>query len=137
MLNWLRKLWSRDHSRRIFTYFDGTKTRRADPLAAVAALEAADPDLYDHLASLAPVETPVAIPPGAVAEDVTARHKDGVAKLLDATRAAFGLRKLDDTGGLTEAETMAVLASFLVWMQAAANDARPFENSQPRASPAS
>ena len=137
-MQFLRRLWSRDQSpaRLVFEYHDGTRSRRADPLAAVAALEAADPKFAEHLAELDDSDKPgVALPPGAVADEVKAGRKEAVAKLLEATRAAFGLKPLDDTGGLTEAETMQVLMAFLLWMQAAAADARPFENSQPRASP--
>ncbi len=136
MMQFLRRLWSRDQSRHVFTYHDGTRQRRADPLAAVAALEATDPKFAEHLAELDAKEKPdVALPPGVVADEVQAGRKEAVAKLLEATRAAFGLKPLDDTGGLTEAETMGVLAAFIFWMAKAAEDARPFENSQPRASP--
>lgn len=138
MLNWLRSLWSRDHSpkRLVFEYSDGTRTRRADPLAAFAAFESACPDFEEQLKAL-DEPTGVALPPGAVAAALKTGRADALKKLLAATRAAFGVKPLDDAGGLTEAETLQLLTRFFVWMGEAARDARPFSDSRPRASPVS
>ena len=134
-MSWLSRLWSgRATARDIFTYHDGTRERRADPLVIGRKLEDACPDYRELLAELnSPPGTPV--PPGAVAQSLRDQEKDATAKLLAATRAAFGVRPLDDDGGLSEAETLGLLVAFFAFMGELAQRARPFSTSRPRDSP--
>ena len=137
MLALIRRLWSRDHSRLIFAYRDGARPRRADPLVAGRKLEAACPDYADLLAVVGADPPPdlVAAMTEPVAADLKRRKAEAVAKLTAAADAAFGLKPLSDSGGLTEVERFQVLADFFVFMGGLADQSRPFSTSQSRASP--
>jgi len=132
MLGLFRRLWPRDRSRLIFSFHDGTRTRRADPLAAGGALERECPK-YAELLELAVDDAPTV--PGPAADDVARQKGEAIAELVRATRAAFGVRPLDEEGGLTEAETLNLFREFLVFLARLADAAGPFDNSPPPASP--
>ncbi len=122
MLSWL---WPfRNKARRdIFTFFDGTATKRADPLVVLARIEKTCPD-YAELMGAVTKKTET-LPPGPVLEQERAVQKAATEKLIETVRAAFGLKPLDDTGGLTEVETMRVFNQFLLFMGGLADRARP------------
>lgn len=137
MLGFLRRWWSRDHQREIFTYSDGRTQRRADPIVVGRALEEARPDYLETLNTLyseIPAELLAKAGP-VVNENLRKQKEAAIATLVKAADAAFGLTPLDDSGGLTEAERLRVLVDYLVFMQRLADAARPFSTSQPRASP--
>ncbi|AWM38705.1 hypothetical protein GobsT_31050 [Gemmata obscuriglobus] len=138
MFGFLRRWWSRDHQRQIFAYFDGTATRRADPMVAGRVLEESCPDYEDRLRVLAhevPADLAAAMAGTPVAADMKQKKADAVTALVKAADAMFGLRPLDGAAGLTEAERLLVLFRFLAFLQQLAASARPFSISPPRASP--
>lgn len=120
-------------TRAIFSYHDGTRQRRADPLVIGRKLEESCPDYLDCLATLADEVVP--IPPSPVADSLQSQHADAERKLLAAVRCAFDVQPLTDDAGLSEAETVLLLAGFLEFMGGLAKDARPFATLPSRASP--
>lgn len=128
MFGWLRRLWSRDQERLIFTYRDGTSNRRVDPLAVLRQLESELPDWAAILDQTRAPEMPVA---GTVGAELVQQRKDAVAKLIDAARRLFGVKPLDDTGGLTEAETLGLFTAYLSFMGGLAEEALPLSQSPP------
>jgi hypothetical protein len=131
--------WLFGRSRDIFIYHDGTGKRRADPLVAMAKIEDACPDLA-HLLTLATADAEMRVMPGPVGDAIKGSKREAVAKLLEVTRTAFGVKPLGDKDGLTDAETLALLTSFLKFMGGLAEEARPLPVSPPvesRSQPAS
>lgn len=124
MLKWLKRFWSRDHQRDIFGYWDGTARRRADPLALARELER---QCKDYTELLKVLRTPEAdVPPGDALAETRTIKEAAASKLVEATRAAFGLKPLEEAGGLTEAETVGVLTSYLLFMEELARRAEAF-----------
>ena len=133
MLHFLRRLWSRDHKRRIFTYWDGSAWQRADPLVLGRQLEESCPDYVDQLTTLTH-EPPITIEAGPVLDDLNRKKAAALTALVSGTRAAFGIQPLGARLGLTEAETVHLLAAYLAFMGGLADLARPFVISPPPAS---
>lgn len=118
----------RDADRKIFRFFDGTKTRRADPLAVMVKIEDICPQFADLLTVVARSADKPLIP-GPVADDLKAGQNAATAKLLEVTCTAFGVKPLGDTDGLTSAEQMTLLTRFLIFMGGLAEEARPLPSS--------
>lgn len=128
MLTLIKRLFrSRDQEatgdRRIFVFWDGSAWQRADPLTVGRALEKACPKYEEHLRTLA--GTKAKLPPGPLADDLKAQQDAATAEIVAATRTAFGIEPLSSDKGLTEAETIHVLASYLRFMAESAESARP------------
>lgn len=122
----LRRWWI-DRSRDLFTYYDGARTRRADPLRVATQLEARCPDYLDHLATLnQKIES---VPPGPMRADLLAQQKTAAAELVTAARLVFELPVLTDTAGLGDGEALQVLTRFFVYMEGLADLAQPFGSS--------
>lgn len=122
MLAFLRRWWSRDR-RAIFRFWDGAEWQRADPLKVMSVIE---DDCPEWGALLDAVEKGIeTVPPGPMKTDLLAVRRGATEKLLAVTRRAFGVAELDGKTGLTRAETLGLLARFLVWMVGLAEDARP------------
>ena len=130
------RLWSRDQRRDIFHYFDGTDKRRADPLALMTRIEDDCPDFADLLSIIAAGEEGgLSIPSPGVKAEMSAAYKSALAKLLAVVRKAFGVKPLDQSGGLTDAETLQLFTRYLVFMGELAEAARPLPDSPPVESP--
>jgi hypothetical protein len=131
MFRWLFR-WRHPNRDDCFCYYDGFRWRRVDPLVAARTLEAECPE-YGELFALLSDDAPAV--PGPVGADLRQQRDDALVKLVAAARKMFGLAPLSDTGGVTEGAVFRALGDFLLWLEAAAEDARPFLTSRPRASP--
>ena len=127
--------WWRTRGRRIYRFHDGSCWRAVDPIELHERLEAAAGDWEKLLGILAAAP----LPPGSGAAIEERRRKEqaeALDRLVTAARAAFGVTALADTGrGLTRAETVALVADYVVWLGGAADLAGPFATSPRRASP--
>lgn len=119
--------WWRDRSRAIFVYYDGSRRRRADPVAVGAALEEAEPEYISLLAEIN--QPPAALPPGPVRDELAARQRAAAARLVAMARRAFGLPPLSDADGVTDGEALGVLTQYFLFMEDLADEARPFATS--------
>jgi len=106
---WAKSLFHRRDTRAIFRYFDGTKQRGIDPIAAFRSL-VAHPD-YD------PESTPLLVGAGDAAAYAT---------MLKAARQVFGVTAWsEDGGGLTETETIELLISFGAYLNSLKKSGNP------------
>ena len=112
MLNWFRR-WKNNRNRAIFSFWDGAKQRVIDPLTAWRALRA-HPD-FD---------------PERDIEGIRQDDEQALSHTLAAVREAFGVKAFAD-GGLTEAETLALLAEFMAYIGAVKKNTSPPPISQP------
>lgn len=98
--------WLTGKNRRdIFQFHDGGRTRRVDPLAILRALNAS-PTFGDNIALIER------------AEGVDQFVETASTEALDTVRAAFGVRPVDEAGGLTEFETLDLFRSFCEYVAA-------------------
>ncbi len=128
------KRFFRERARNIFSYFDGEKWCRADPLMIGIKLEEVCPDLQDKLDLIAKDanEAPV----GPVRSDLKMRQYTALFELEKISRTVFGLKprpddlsvKLPD-GVLSVAEAVGVLGKFWSFMHQLAEDAEVFRAS--------
>ncbi len=117
MFTWFHR-WRLNRHRAIFRFWDGRTYRRVDPLVAFRALR-------EH-------------PTFEIERDLTghdAGQEDSTQACLAATRVAFGVVPFDGSGnlplGLTEAETIDLLATFGNWTQAVKKNISPSLTSSP------
>jgi len=129
MWQWLKAWWSGDHRRAIFRYWDGRNWKRADPLAVMATIEDRCPDFGDLLRVIA--ADPDDVPAGELRTQAIATHQAAVKKLLGVVQHAFGVKPLDQLGGLTHAEMIRLLTEFLHYMGRLAEAARPLPAPSP------
>ena len=126
--------WWRSRGRRIYSYWDGRRRRWADPIEIHSRLEEAAGGSWEKLLTT----IGAAPPPGAGQASRAQRAKeqqDAITKLVAAARKAFGASPLDDKAqGLTEAETVALVADYFQWLGGVADEAGPFVTSNPPAS---
>jgi hypothetical protein len=126
MFGFLVRRWAA-RRRRIFPFNDGTRKRWADPVRVYTLLTDACPDYAALLATVAGASREPL--PGAIAASVEADRKAATEKLLSVTRAVFGVEPFTDAGGairgLTDAETVALLADYLAYMNGLGELARP------------
>lgn len=107
MLNWIRrKLYERN--RAIFTYWDGQRLRRIDPLAAFRAIRAHE--RFD-------IDTHLDLANGGIDEAIQVT--------LEATREIFDVREYADGVGLTIDETMNLIGSFVYYLNALKKNGSP------------
>lgn len=124
--------WFRDRHRNIFLFWDGTRWRRADPLAVGTRLEEVCPDYLALLETIAGQAT--SAPPGALRDDLLSQQKGAAKKLASAAQQVFGLTPLDDTKGVTGAEAIGVLTRYFLFMEELAAAAELFPDSRGPAS---
>ena len=125
--------WLWDRERCIFRYYDGSRTRYADPVEIGVRLEEIDPDYQDKLDLIA--RDAEKIPPGPARDDFRKSQIDAARKIADMTRKAFGISPLSsDGGGMSQGEVANVLAQYLIFMEGLARAARLFRDSQSAAS---
>lgn len=127
MFRALREWWAnrRAPARNVFTYRDGVRTRRADPLVLIRRIEADEPNWESLLGTVAHV-----VPANAdhiLRAAGEEKRKAATAKLVAVGRSAFGLPPLaDDGSGTTEAEVIGVVVAFVAFLNRVAEDSRPF-----------
>lgn len=96
---WLAACLRSKRDRKIFSFWDGTRWRRVDPLVVFRGL--VDHPTYN-------METhPLLVETG---------DDEAYLVMLQATRDVFGIKPLSDDGGLTECETMGVHFAFSDFM---------------------
>ena len=139
MFGWVRRLWSGDQGRLLFRYWDGSRWRHADPVRAWAVLEeACGGDVAGLLAKVADASPGLVIPAGPVGDQVKEGREKATAVVLAAVRKALRVAEFADAGGrlsgLTDGETVALLTSFLEYLEGLADAARPKSNSRPAGS---
>ena len=119
------KNYFRNRSRQIFTYHDGEKQRRADPLVIGTKLEEVCPDYQDLLDLIArdAKEAPV----GTVRDDLFRKKKEAALKLDAVARQVFNLKPLTDTDGVTGGEAVGILTQYFLFMAGLARDAELFQ----------
>lgn len=100
----------RPKERLIYRYWDGRKERLGDPLALVRRLTTYEGLALEVDAKLASGSTPEA--PAALG------------RIVDATRAVFGVQPLEQ-GGMTEGECLALLYHFMEFVGEVQRDAGP------------
>lgn len=125
-LNRLSRWW-RDAGRNIFRYHDGTRRRRADPAAVGQRLETECPQYVELLEILTRADREA--PPGPLRDELLAQRREASEKLADVAYKVFDLKPLDDHGGVTKAEAVAVLTSYFVFMENLARDSQLFRTS--------
>lgn len=86
--------------RKIYSFFDGENTRRADPLI-----------LYKRLSTIAPsLSIDIKISQSSSKDAIKAHDK-----VIASIQEVFKVRPLDDTGGLTQGEMLDLLNDFIEW----------------------
>lgn len=121
---------SRDRvPRQLFRYWDGERTRHADPVLAWELLEREAGEDWTDLLKLLSAPPP----PGTVGEVLKMRQRSQQAaakKLADAATQAFGIEPTGDADGtptgLSVAERIALIVKFLDYIGGLAVMARPF-----------
>ncbi|MGD9644320.1 MAG: hypothetical protein AB7U73_01320 [Pirellulales bacterium] len=97
--------------RAVFYYFDGTTKRVADPIATLRALQASEANLE---------RDPKAADEG---------DMDAIARLVSATRSAFGVSPYEERdghkSGLTDGECLALLNSYSNYLDALKKNTEP------------
>lgn len=131
-LSRLRRWWT-DRQRNIFYYRDGTRTRRADPVRVGTRLEALLPDYVDLLTVLR--TRPETIPAGPMREEARAQQRDAVQRLVNAAREVFELAPLSESAGVTDAEAVATITAYYLFMEQLAGEAELFPDSPGQESP--
>ena len=133
--NWFGLKRSAESRRGIFVYRDGTRKRRADPVAVEQAMiDALGEDWRKAVRRLDQPPAPLGVV-GEQAQAASAEWEANHRKVMAAIDAAFGVRPLDDEGGLTEVERMGLLTGYLNFCVDLILAARPFANARSRASP--
>ena len=117
----------RNRNRNIFTYHDGDKWHRADPLVLGIRLEEICPDYQEMLDLIA--KDPTNAPVGAVRDDLLKQKKEAALKLDAVARELFKLKPLTDTDGVTGGEAVGILTQYFLFMNALAQEASLFTES--------
>lgn len=120
--------WMRNRRRNIFRFHDGFGWRNCDPVAAGNRLEEVCPDYAGLLATLA--EDPRKAPPGPLRQSILDQQRASARDLAAVARKVFDLLPLSEKGrgGVTDAEAVNVIASYLRFMERLAGDAELFRN---------
>jgi len=131
VLGWFRRS-RRQIDRQLFRYWDGTRTRYADPVVAWEAMEANAGENWTDLLKLLSAPPP----PGVVGEVLKMRQRSqqtAAKKLAEAATIAFGVEPTDDADGqptgLSVSERIALVVAFLDYIGGLAVAARPFTTS--------
>ena len=132
MFRSLLRWWRSRHDRAgVFRYSDGAETRIIDPTLALDGLNAALPDWPD-LASLAgsTPQLPPDMPETLVRQRLDAQV-DAARDLAKAARGVFAIPPVA-SGGLTETQCLALLGTFVEYVNALRGEARPLSLWPPR-----
>ena len=133
MFGWLtRRFRRRGWDRTIFSYWDGSRWRRIDPIPASTALDAAlGQRVGEVLATLTTAMPPnvEGIDLGPLPKIIEAKKLEAGQKLAAAACVVFNVKELSDTEGMTAAARIQLVTRFLVWLHQCAEDMRPFGNS--------
>ncbi len=119
--------WWRDRGRAIYTYHDGTRRRRADPVKVHDSLEAQLPGYADGMLLLK--KDSAKIPPGPIRDDLITQQRAMATALAGAARVAFDMKPLGDKDGVTDGEAIRVLIEYFLFMEDLAESATIFGNS--------
>lgn len=106
----------RPKERLIYSYWDGERNRKGDPLELLRRLNGYEGLALKEDAQLAFGSTPEA--------------PRALGRLVGAVREIFGVKRLDD-GGLAEAECLGLLVQFLQFITEVQSDAAPLPSSAP------
>lgn len=112
MFNWLKRR-IHNRNRAIFSFWDGSKNRAVDPLSAWRALRSHKE--FD---------------PERDIEGIRQDDEESLNHTLAAVRESFGVKAFAD-GGLTEAETLALLAQFMAYIGQVKKNISPPQISPP------
>jgi hypothetical protein len=124
--------WWRDRQRAVFSFHDGARWRRIDPMAAGREIEDTLGDDWPKLLKLLVAERPYCPPEldtAALRADWARMKQDAARKLSGVACKAFGVQPLGDAGGLTEGERIELVAKFFHWLADRREEARPFPTS--------
>lgn len=117
------------HPRLIFSFHDGSKKCWADPLEIEQRLTSVEPEwaaLAKHYSELC---EPMPLAPD-MQRSREQKRVETLKTILKAVRHAFQVTELKmDGSGLTQAEQLALLVSYLNWVGEVRNDARPLAGS--------
>ena len=103
-------------NRKIYTFFDGERDRRVDPMI-----------VYKRISTVAPsLSIDIKVSQSA-SKDAIKAHDTVVAKIQE----IFGVRPLDDTGGLTQGEMLDLLNDFMEWCSQVKKNSRTEQISSP------
>jgi hypothetical protein len=123
MFRWLRRLFGRrdalgyaDGEREIFEYWDGTRTRKGDPLAIHRALVCMPTEEFNI--DVDPKVSRVPTPEGLLA----------TGRMAEAVRKAFGIKQVDE-GGLTDGECIRLFIEFGALIRELEDAGRPLASS--------
>ena len=131
ILKWLssRLGAGRPHPRLIFAFHDGAKKCWADPLEIEQRLTSVEPEwaaLAKHYSELC---QPMPLAPD-LQRSRDKKRTEALATILKAVRHAFQVTELKmDGSGLTQAEQLALLVSFLEWIGKLKDEYRPLAES--------
>lgn len=133
MLGFLNRSRRENRERLLFSYPRDGVTKRADPLKVDAELERhGGREWGDDLDTVAKLHQPLSEwAAGALTKDQLDQRRASfaasLAKLVALARTVFDLPEIDpDTGrGVSGAEALAVLVSYVEWSRSVAEDVRP------------
>ncbi len=119
--------WLFRRRRDVFTYWDGSKWRRGDPIRIGTKLDEVCPTYIELLRD---VVHDVSKDPVGPFRDEAVKAKGTAARMLaTAALKVFDLKPLTDTDGLTDGEALGVLTEFFVFMEGVAAEAKVFTTS--------
>jgi hypothetical protein len=118
------KNWWTSRQRELFSYWDGSRTRRADPMRIAVAIEKVCPR-YMELLRVA-VDDVDKAPIGQFRDDARTAKIEAIRTLTDTSYTVFGLEPLSDAKGVTDAEAIGILTAFFLMMEDLAQEAQLF-----------
>lgn len=121
--------WWVSRKRDLFVYWDGTKTRRADPLRISGLLDKHCPNYLELLQ--AAVHDTKKDPVGPIRDEAVKKKLEAAASLAQAAFRIFDVKPLTDTEGVTDGEALGILTMYFVFMERLAEDAKLFKDWQP------
>lgn len=102
MFNWLRRRFE-DRRKAVFSYWDGKRVRRIDPMVVIRRLRA-HPE-FDWSRTPKQIDS---------RDEVT--RLEGFDLTADAVSQAFEVQRFDGTSGQTETELVSLLIEFNAWL---------------------
>ncbi len=118
--------WWINRSRKIFRYWDGSVTRRVDPLGIGKEFERLCPERFKLFETL--YKNPDKIPPGNARNELLDQQKAAGETLAKVSREVFQVPPLDETKGMTDGECIRIMTRYLLFMNRLAEDAQVFPN---------
>lgn len=127
MFGWVRRFRSRDRGRAVFRFRDGRRAVSVDPIAVYVELQRLTNGQLAALCRAVEAEPP----PGAVGETLERLQQsrfDATVRLADVVCRAFGVQPYADGRGMTIPERIALATSYMHYMAALKDAARPFSD---------